>query len=525
MKIIPRKITQLAGNEVFVFGSNLRGAHGGGAARVAYNYFGAIWGRGVGLQGQSYAIPTMQGGVETIKPYVDDFIEFARRRTDLHFLVTRIGCGIAGFKDADIAPLFKDALGLYNVSLPREFVEELQRYLNRATSFIQDKIRGSLMAGAAGDALGYAVEFYERKRILEKYGPYGITSFDVDANGKALISDDTQMTLFTANGMLMGITRGEMRGIGGRPENYVHCAYMDWYYTQVGKPAGYYNHTWLYWLPELESRRAPGGTCLNACRDLINGKEVKNNSKGCGGIMRVAPMALLLNGYQSRGIIPYTLEEMALAGAKVAEVTHKHPLGFLPAALLTLIIYKIVPMSLGQVRENIEKVIIEALNVVDKVYDGRFCKERLYLRGLVLRAIRLANSDIHDEEVIESLGEGWVAEETLAIALFCAIRHLGSVEAAIIASVNHSGDSDSTGSVCGNIMGAIYGYEHLKERNIFCRQGRKLEDTLELADVILAIADDLFTSCIISEYDPIDTPEKKQWEMRYCYMRSAGLVR
>lgn len=182
-------------------------------------------------------------------------------------------------------------------------------------------------------------------------------------------------------------------------------------------------------------------------------------------------------------------------------------------------------MTLGQVMENIEDIIAESLDVVDKVYKGRFYYERQYLRALTVKAMRLANCAISDDKAIESLGEGWVAEETLSIALFCAIRHLDSVEVAIIVSVNHSDDSDSTGSVCGNIMGAIYGYEHLKERNIFCRQGNKLEDTLELADVILAIADDLFTSCIISEYDPIDTPEKKQWEMRYCYMRSAGLVR
>lgn len=182
-------------------------------------------------------------------------------------------------------------------------------------------------------------------------------------------------------------------------------------------------------------------------------------------------------------------------------------------------------MTLGQVMENIEDIIAESLDVVDKIYKGRFYYERQYLRELTVKAMRLANCAISDDKAIESLGEGWVAEETLAIALYCAIRHLDSVEDAIIASVNHSDDSDSTGSVCGNIMGAIYGYEHLKERNIFCRQGKKLEDTLELADVILAIADDLFTSCIISEYDPIDTTEKKQWEMRYCYMRSAGLVR
>ena len=114
----PERITELKPNEIFVFGSNLAGAHGGGAARLAYERFGAIWGQGVGLQGQSYAIPTMQGGVETIKPYVDEFIQFAKAHQDLTFLVTRIGCGIAGFDDADIAPLFEKAHDVENIVLP-----------------------------------------------------------------------------------------------------------------------------------------------------------------------------------------------------------------------------------------------------------------------------------------------------------------------------------------------------------------------------------------------------------------------
>ena len=117
----PDNITSLQPNQIFVFGSNLQGAHGGGAARAAYHHFGAIWGQGVGLQGQSYAIPTMQGPVSSIKPYVDEFIAFARKHPEFEFLVTRIGCGIAGFKDADIAPLFKDAVTLDNVRLPKSF--------------------------------------------------------------------------------------------------------------------------------------------------------------------------------------------------------------------------------------------------------------------------------------------------------------------------------------------------------------------------------------------------------------------
>lgn len=121
----PDRISELKENEIFVFGSNLEGSHDGGAAKLAYNRFGAVWGLGTGIQGRSYAIPTMQGGVETIRPFVAAFIQFAKQNTTLTFLVTRIGCGIAGFRDEEIAPLFEDALDLENVILPKEFVENL----------------------------------------------------------------------------------------------------------------------------------------------------------------------------------------------------------------------------------------------------------------------------------------------------------------------------------------------------------------------------------------------------------------
>lgn len=119
----PERITELRESEIFVFGSNLAGAHGGGAALLAYRKFGAVWGQGVGLQGQSYGIPTMHGGVESIRPYVDEFIAFAKQHPELTFLVTKIGCGIAGFSVAEIAPLFASALDVENVLLPQDFVE------------------------------------------------------------------------------------------------------------------------------------------------------------------------------------------------------------------------------------------------------------------------------------------------------------------------------------------------------------------------------------------------------------------
>ena len=125
-RITPDFITQLGENEIFVFGSNLAGMHGGGAAYIAFKKFGARMGQGVGLQGQSYGIPTMQGGVDTITPYVDEFITFARQHPELRFLVTRIGCGIAGFDAQDIAPLFAEARGVENIALPKDFWEVLQ---------------------------------------------------------------------------------------------------------------------------------------------------------------------------------------------------------------------------------------------------------------------------------------------------------------------------------------------------------------------------------------------------------------
>ena len=122
----PERISELKENEIFVFGSNLAGMHAGGAASFACARFGAVWGQGVGLQGQSYAIPTMQGGVETIEPYVTSFISFAKEHPELFFYVTRIGCGIAGFRDKEIAPLFREAIGLENVCLPESFVRALK---------------------------------------------------------------------------------------------------------------------------------------------------------------------------------------------------------------------------------------------------------------------------------------------------------------------------------------------------------------------------------------------------------------
>lgn len=415
------------------------------------------------------------------------------------------------------------------INFVKKYKESMEEKERKRNEWVKDCIRGSLMAGAAGDALGYPVEFMSRNTILKRYGKEGITKFEIDRNGKALVSDDTQMTLFTANGILMGITRGAMRGIGGQPENYVDGAYLDWYYTQTGIKAKIlgdndFHYTWLRDLPELAHRRAPGITCLSACESLFQRERPNNNSKGCGGIMRVAPMGLLDASYKvknDKGI--YSSEYLAEAGAKIAKTTHLHPLGYLPAALLTLLISRIVPLTPDEVKASIIDIVNDGLKVMMQIDGDEYAKDKEYLKALTLEAVRLAQSDIPDADAIKKLGEGWTAEEAWAISLYCAIRHIDSMKDAIIASVNHDGDSDSTGSITGNIMGAIYGYEAIKKERLFCPKAKEFENTIELANIILALADDLYSGCIISEYDSIETPEKKQWFARYCEMKPVGL--
>lgn len=378
-----------------------------------------------------------------------------------------------------------------------------------------DRIRGSLMAGAAGDALGYPVEFLDRKTILARFGDRGIAKFLLDRDGRALVSDDTQMTLFTANGILVGATRGHVLYI----KNFVGGAYVDWYYTQTGVAECRSKHTWLRDLPRLAHRRAPGITCLSSCENMMLGKAVDNNSKGCGGIMRVAPMALFMAGCWSRGESVCDERQMDEAGAEIAAVTHKHPLAFLPSAMLTHLIYRLIRMDYAEAKTNIAAIALETVDALYNIYGSQYETDKHCLANLTRMAVELAANQKSDTDNIRQLGEGWVAEETWAIALYSAVRHVDSVEDAIIAAVNHDGDSDSTGSVCGNIMGAIHGYEAIMRQRLFCPEGKALEPTLELSDLILAIADDLFTGCSFAD----GTPEKRQWEERYCKMMPAGI--
>ena len=512
-KYTPEYITELAINEIFVFGSNLDGMHGGGAARVACKHFGAVWGQGTGLQGQSYAIPTMQGGPETIEPYVEEFIRFAKEHRELDFLVTRIGCGIAGFKDEDIAPLFSDALEEKNIILPKKFVEIIAKEKEKdkkkesetkvVNNAYMNKVLGSMIGGAAGDALGYAVEFMSYGQIINKYGNKGITRYELNKDGVAEISDDTQMTLFTANGMLFCHTRYATHGIlGASPADYIRDSYIEWYQTQTGEidyTQPHYN--WIRDIKELHSRRAPGVTCMSALECLANKKEVINNSKGCGGIMRIAPIAL----FAGNPDIEEQYEAYAKEAGKAAMHTHKHPLGYIPAAFLSLFINKVMPYAYVTWQQ-----LVEASNECIAAMRGLYPEEQKhidYLADLIKKATMLSKSKKSDNEAISEIGEGWVAEETLAIALYCVFKYPGDFEKAIVAAINHSGDSDSTGAVTGNISGAIVGYDAIPQY---------YKENLELRWLIEELATDLATKVPLSEYsDCYDTPERTAWMNKY----------
>ncbi len=191
--------------------------------------------------------------------------------------------------------------------------------------------------------------------------------------------------------------------------------------------------------------------------------------------------------------------------------------------MMTELIFKLVPLNPDEAKKRICDIAEDTIKTLDDVYPGEYASDKHYLAELTRKAIRLAQSDTDDYKAIEELGEGWTGEEAWAISLFCTIRHIDSIHDAIVASVNHNGDSDSTGSITGNIMGAIYGYEEIKRQNLFCPEGKKFEDTIELSNIILALADDLTTNSKIDMSTPIDTPDRKQWYERYWEMKPVGL--
>jgi ADP-ribosylglycohydrolase len=317
----------------------------------------------------------------------------------------------------------------------------------------RSRVRGCLLGGAVGDALGAPVEFLSRHRIQEVYGPAGLTGTVLGPAGRAQITDDTQLTLFTVEGLLRA-------GDRGHPPSTVYQAYLRWLDTQRldGPPAypdgGLASQRWLY------AQRAPGNACVSGLRAGRMGtpEQPQNpNSKGCGAVMRSAPF----------GLSPHATPEQAFAVAvECATQTHGHPSGYLAAGAFAAIVRLLL--------------------------DGR------ELRWAVGTALDLLARHPGHEEVtaalgaalvtagppaVERLGEGWVAEEALAIGVYCALRHR-DVRHALLLAVNHSGDSDSTGSICGNLLGAWRGEAALPPEWTADLEGR--EAILELADDLVA---------------------------------------
>ncbi|MCR2823524.1 ADP-ribosylglycohydrolase family protein [Lederbergia panacisoli] len=326
-----------------------------------------------------------------------------------------------------------------------------------------DSFRGCLVGGAIGDALGWPVEFMKLNDIHRRYGPEGIQELHISSSGKAEITDDTQMTLFTAEGMLRAEARGVLKGIC-HPPSVVFYAYQRWMLTQ-GYPK-VVEYEWIYdgWLlniKELFERRAPGNTCLSALNNREQGsiEEPINNSKGCGGVMRVAPAGLF-----------YRKERAFNMAAEFAAITHGHPSGYLSAGALAYLIAAIIE---GQ---DIETAVTNTILELENHEHHHECSQ------ILRKAVKLSKNDVTDIDAITELGEGWVGEEALAISVYCALKFREDFKKALIVAVNHNGDSDSTGAITGNILGAYLGIHKIPKNWI---------ENVELKEVLMQVADDL----------------------------------
>jgi ADP-ribosyl-[dinitrogen reductase] hydrolase len=316
-----------------------------------------------------------------------------------------------------------------------------------------DRHAGCLLGGAVGDALGRPVEFMSIGGIREKYGPAGIRDFAVTDAGIGAITDDTQMTLFTAEGLLREYRK--TCGTGTKPDYAfsVYKAYLRWLHTQGKSSHDPQFHDCLDGglmdIPELNHRRAPGSTCLSA---LINGMmgtvtQPVNTGKGCGGVMRVAPVGLFCNSIPEAGD-DFNRARLAFdLGCEIAAITHGHPLGYLPAGFLSALICNTVSGG------NLEKAISATMVILAE----RPERERCMLSAQVNQALRLKRNKKPCPETVEKLGSGWVGDEALVISLYCALAAEGDFAGGVQLTVNHSGDSDSTGAITGSILGALMG--------------------------------------------------------------------
>ncbi len=340
-----------------------------------------------------------------------------------------------------------------------------------------EHFQGCLVGGAIGDALGRPVEFLKLYEIVRHYGAEGVQDLPLSAAGVAEVTDDTQMTLFTAEGILRAEARAVERG-ECHPPSMVFFAYQRWLHTQ-GYPKkdeyAWIYDGWLLQLKEMYARRGPGNTCLSALSSGKQGSisEPLNNSKGCGGVMRVAPAGLF-----------YRKERAFEMAAEFAALTHGHPSGYLSAGALAYLIALIIEGL------DMEPALLRTVAELERHPGHEECKQ------LLQQAIALVQQDLPDVVAIATLGQGWVAEEALAIAAYCALRHQDNFKKAIIAAVNHDGDSDSTGAITGNILGAYLGLSTIPAEWMA---------RVELKEVLLQIAGDLFTGY----------QDSQEWRNRY----------
>lgn len=349
---------------------------------------------------------------------------------------------------------------------------------------------GCLLGGAVGDALGYPVEFWNESQIFAQFGEEGIQNLE-QAGRPAKISDDTQMMLFATNALICA------KSNKGAFKTDIRTAYCEWLGTQgdiCGMQETETPKMWIYKDARLHALRAPGNTCLSAIRSFAKDDTVhfaENNSKGCGTVMRAAPFGLVFHHdpIYSRGDDSYAVCKAAKYDAML---THGHPVAHAASIALALIIYEIVQHH--PTGHNYLEDVLSGVHAGQEEVDN-----------LLKKAILLAQDEnVSDLEAIHALGEGWVAEEALGIAVFCAVRYQDDFSKAIRTAVNHKGDSDSTGAICGNILGAWLGKEAVEKAfNI---------NNLELSDVIIKIADDLYRSVESGVPQP---GEDAEWDKKY----------
>jgi len=294
----------------------------------------------------------------------------------------------------------------------------------------RDAVRGSLLGGAVGDALGAPVEFMSKTDIRRKYGKDGVSGYVEFADGTGSITDDTQMTLFTAEGILRANVRSEEKGVCD-PVAVMRHAYWRWLKTQGGRvPETGFKEVltsgWLIQKKQLFARRAPGNTCLSALEDRRAPETAGNDSKGCGSVMRIAPAGLFFD--------PEAAYEY---GCRFSALTHGHRTGITAGGAFAMLIAELLA----------GKSLDEALDVVLEQLDR---KSDALETAAALHKARTAKN-------ISELGEGWVAEEALAIGVYCALKHTWDFRAGVLKAVNITGDSDSTGAITGNILGVING--------------------------------------------------------------------